>query len=309
MPLATPQITNPVESTTMNCPATSLRSTRPGGNTRRLRHLRHSALAAGLALALPAAMATTTIDWLSYAPTPTTGFTAPAQTTYPASSSPYGAVSLSYTPVSGGTITGVNTPTTMANGSIASNAYAWGTVENFGRTVTQTTDPLNQNWSVTYSFANPMQSGQSLFLGIGGLGKRDANAAEPPGVKASIVNVTSPGSFTFLGEYDNSNQYAPTTSTILNNTTLTASLRAENSLSAPGGLNPNWNTMWAVYEYKALGTVGSITFDVDQTRGDGLGLNIGFTAPVPEPHTYGLMALGLAMLGFKLRRRSGAAGS
>jgi hypothetical protein len=189
----------------------------------------------------------------------------------------------------------------MQNGNIGGNAYAWTSVENFGRTSTSPNDPINQQWSVTYSFSSAMKSGQSLVLGIGGLGKRDPNPGEAPFGLASIVNVTSPGSFTLLGEYDNSALFAPTLSTIL-----PGSLTAENSLSAPGGLNPNWNTKWAVYQYTVAsgGPVSSLTFNVAQTRGDGLGLNIGFLAPVPEPESFGLMACGLALLGVVLRRGS-----
>jgi hypothetical protein len=287
----------------MNHHTSNVRRILPNRNTR---HLRLGALAIALALALPAAKAApATIDWLSYAPTPTTGNVPPAQNLFiytSAGYNPYGPVSLSYTAVTPGMVTGVSLPGTMQNGSIASNTYNWGNVENFGRTGTNPNDPINQHWSVTYTFSIPMQAGQSLILGIGGLGRRDPNPGEANIGLASIVNVSSPGSFTLLGEYDNSAQFAPTLSTIVNG--LSGSLTAENSVSAPGGQNPNWNTKWAVYEYTALRTVSSLTFSVDQTNGDGLGMSIGFLNPVPEPQTLGLMACGLALMGLRLRRQS-----
>ena len=49
---------------------------------------------------------------------------------------------------------------------------------------------------------------------------------------------------------------------------------------------------------------------IDNNGALGMGyVDATFTAAVPEPETYGLMALGLAVLGFKLRRRSGVDGS
>lgn len=262
------------------------------------------ALAIGLALALPSAMAAPiNIDWLSYAPTPTTGFTAPTQGLYAGpSSNTYGPINLSYsTTVSSGMVTGVLLPGMMQNGNVASNAYNWGNAETFSRTSTSPSDPINQTWTVTYGFGTAMQLGDSLMLGIMGLGKRDANPGEVPGGQASIVTVNSPGTFTFLGEYDSSGLFAPTMSTITPN-----QLIAENSLSAPGGLNPNWNTKWAVYRYDANATVNSLTFQVDQTRGDGLGLNIGFVSSVPEPQSWTLLASGLALLGLRRLRKPAA---
>lgn len=278
----------------------------------RLTQLTQLAAGIGLALALPTAMAAPiTIDWLSYAPTPINGVTPPATPGPYATgtpNNPYGPVSLSYG--TGSLVTDVQTPSNILNGNVGSGSHNWGVAEIFGRTSSNANDPINQTWAVTYSFGTAMARGESLYLGIMGLGKRDANLGEANVGLATIVNVTENGDFTFLGEYDSSGLFAPTLSTITNNCASgsgPSNLRAENSLSAPGGLNPNWNTKWAVYRFDACAVVPSVNFTVNQTKGDGIGLNIGF-ANVPEPHSIALVASSLGLLALTRRRRS-AAGS
>jgi PEP-CTERM putative exosortase interaction domain len=225
-----------------------------------------------------------TIDWLDMSPT-TAGQPVPNNSSFFLAG--LGNVTVSYSIP--GTFTHARTvDASLQNGSVTSgpDTYSWAGHELFGATLTGASTA--QSWDITYTFSGPVSAG-SLYLGIAGLG---ATTQSPSGAGATVATVLQNG--TFIGDYagNPANNWGPTLFTGGPGVFL-----MQNSLAAPGGQNPHWNSQLGIVRIDDV--VSSLTVRFNQLPGDGCGVNLGYVVPAP-----GAMALlGLAGLGCGGRRR------
>lgn len=156
----------------------------------------------------------------------------------------------------------VYAPYASGNVVVGPDTYSWTNFEYFGTILNSGPDPLVPvGCTITYTFQSQLPAG-SVFVGTFGLG-----ATTSFGGGASITTVNQNG--TYFGDYDGPDNHAPTQFTGGAGT-----FSAQNSLSAPGGQNPHWNTELGVVRIDDA--VTSITVNQSQIRGDGIGVNIGF---------------------------------
>lgn len=202
----------------------------------------------------------------------------------------------------------------LQSGSVlASNpldSYSWGPQLLLGRTyLTQSLPPggvgsgLNQSWDVTYQFAQPMAAGTQLVLGVMGLGRRLPNDASEAVAELTSRATVSHGAGTavHLGDYiPGGSNWGQTSISSQGPGWFTL----ENSQIGLGGADPWWNTGLNLTIFTNPQVMNTLTVRVDQTWGDGVGVNIGFVQaiPVPEPGAWTLFAVGLGALGLLLRR-------
>lgn len=239
-----------------------------------------------LALAAGNALATNyNINWLDQSPTPFNSSVPTGSTFFLPGAGP---VTVNYTmPAVITNSRGFGSVT--SNGSVTSgpDTYSWTNHEYFGTIFTVGPDPLVPlTWRITYQFATP-QPANSIVVGTLGLG-----ATTSFGGGASTMTVLNNGAF--LGDFASPNPYGPTQFT-----PGVGLYTVQNSLAAPGGQDPHWNTPLGV----ALITdnmVSSITIEVSQIRGDGIGVNIG--SVVPTPGAAGLLGLATATIARRRRR-------
>ncbi len=213
------------------------------------------------------------IDWLNMSPVPV-GTSVPNNSVY-------------FMPGIGNVLVTYNIPTQVTNtrGQNACLAignvpgYVWNNHEFFGTIFTVGPDPLVPvTWTITYTFPGTIPPG-TLVVGTDGLG-----ATTSFGGGASIVTVNQNGAF--LGDWGNGpcGNLGPTA--FVGGPGI---FSTQNSLTAPGGLDPNWNTPLGVV--LIVDPVSSITLLVSQIRGDGIGVNIGHLTQITssKKSTWGQM--------------------
>lgn len=241
-----------------------------------------------LMLAVSAAQAANyTVNWLSYAPTPV-GTAPPFVGNYNLPG--IGNVQVSYTPNTDFIEARAQVPP-LNTGAVTfgPDTYAWTNEETLGRTNLGLSGVINSSWTVTYTFPGTVPAG-SIVLGVQGLGRRDHDPGQSPAATISQATVFQNG--TLLGDYTAAQNWGPTLFT-----PGIGVFSMMNSLTGPGGADPWWNTGLALVRIDDA--VNTLTVHIDQTMGDGLGVNIG--AIVPEPTSAALLSLAAA---FALRRRS-----
>lgn len=245
-----------------------------------------------------AAMATTsakaslyTVDWMQMTPTPFNS-APPFNGSYNLPG--IGTVQMTYAANSDFAEARLALPA-LQNGSLsyAGDTYQWGPQEVLARTNWGFSGLLNSSWFVTYTFPNTIPAGE-LILGVTGLGRRNANPGENPADTITTLSVQQNG--THFGDWTGAQNYGPTLFT-----PSAGNFTMVNSLTGFGGADPWWNTGLALVRIDDA--VSSLTVRIDQTSGDGMGLNIGRL--VPEPGTLALLVTGgLCIL---TRRRRAAA--
>jgi hypothetical protein len=140
------------------------------------------------------------------------------------------------------------------------DTYPWSNYEYFS-TISNAVNIGPDPGTVTFTLPGTLPAG-SVFIGTVGLG-----ATTSFGGGTSTTTVAQNG--TYLGEFIGDPAFGPTQ---FNPGVGTFSL--QNSLTAPGGLNPNWNTNLGVVRIDD--PVSSITVTQSGLRGDGIGVAIGF---------------------------------
>ncbi len=245
---------------------------------------------AGLALAFAASAASAsnyTVNWMPLAPTPF-GSAPPFSSSYNLPG--VGTVQMTYTAHPDFAEARLQVPA-LASGSVAfgGDNYAWSNQETLARTNWGYSGVLNSSWTVTYTFPGTVAAGQ-IVLGVQGLGRRDANPGENPADTISTATVLQNG--THLGDWTGSLNVGPTLYTPAAGT-----FSMMNSLTGPGGADPWWNTGLALVRIDD--SISSLTVHIDQTMGDGVGVNIG--SIVPEPATLALLGAG-GLLALRRRR-------
>ena len=227
------------------------------------------------------------VDWMQLAPTP---FNAAPPFSGSYNLPGIGAVQMSYSANSDFAEARLALPA-MQNGSVsyAGDTYSWGPQETLARTNWGFSGLLNSSWFVTYTFSGTVPAGQ-LVLGVQGLGRRNANANENPADTITTATVLQNG--TYFGDWTGAMNVGPTLFA-----PAAGSFTMVNSLTGAGGADPWWNTGLAVVRIDDA--ISSLTVRIDQTSGDGIGVNLGRI--VPEPGTLSLLMLGGA--GALLRRR------
>jgi hypothetical protein len=200
-----------------------------------------------------------TIDWLNMPPTPF------------GSSVPSGSVF--FVPGIGNVTVTYSIPSTftdsrlgggvLQSGNLLSGAYSWTNYESFANILNTGPDPLVPvQWTITYTFPSTLPVG-SVFVGVAGLG-----ATTSFGGGATTATVNQNGAF--LGDWTGGGgPWGPTLFT-----PGTGVFQMMNSLTAPGGQDPNWNTPLGVV--LITDPVSSVTVIFSAIRGDGVGVNIGF---------------------------------
>lgn len=230
---------------------------------------------AGLALGAvthSAMAANFTINWLDMSPTPF-GTSVPNNSVFNLAG--IGQVTVTYSIPSGFT-DARGTNAFFDNGSVQSGMYSWSNYEWFGTTNHVASDPVvTTPWRITYTFANTVNAGD-LVVGVVGLGSTTSFGG---GDSTATVNQNG----AFLGDFSSGGNFGPTMFT-----GGVGTFTMQNSLSAPGGADPHWNTPLGVVLIND--SVSSITVDFAQLSGDGVGVNIG--AVVPPPGALATMAVG-----------------
>ena len=239
-----------------------------------------AAITAPLALALAASSASAVnygITWMSLAPTPFNS-APPFNANYNLPG--VGLVNMTYTPNGDLNEARFQSPI-LNNGNTAfgPNTSAWTNYESLARVNWGFSGQIITSWTVTFTFSGTVPAG-TLALGVSGLGRRNPNIGENPADCISVATVNQNG--TFLGDYVNGG-YGPT---LFNGSVGTFNMR--NSLTGNGGADPWWNTYLSATRIDDA--VSSLTIHIDQTSGDGLGLNIGVL--VPTPGTAALLGMG-----------------
>ena len=229
--------------------------------------VRSAPVSAVVALGLVAVLATgarattETVRWLKMAPTPF-GSSVPNNSVYFVPG--VGNVTITYSLPAVMTNTRLQNAL-MLNGSVANsgNTYGWTSQEAFSTIFTVGPDPLVPlPWTITYTFPGPLPCG-SVYLGVQGLGQTTSF-----GGGKSTASVNQSG--TFLGDWSGGGNWGPTLFT-----GGTGSFSMENSLTGAGGADPWWNTQLGVVRIDDA--ISSLTVNCSQIRGDGIGLDIGFS--------------------------------
>ncbi len=214
-------------------------------------------------LASNALAATYPINWLQMAPTPF-GSTVPNNSTFFLPG--VGNVQVVYSLPPAITETRLLN-SFIASGSISSggNNYTWSNFESFATIFTAGGNPLVPlNWRITYIFPTTLPAG-SIYLGVSGLGQTTSF-----GGGASIASCNHNG--TFLGDWSGAGgPWGPTQFNVGPPFTM------KNSVNGAGGADPWWNTPLGVVRIDDA--MNTLTVDMSQIRGDGVGLNIGYSAP------------------------------
>lgn len=228
------------------------------------------------------------VNWMSLAPTPF-GSAPPFAGNYNLPG--IGTVQMTYSANPDFSEARVSVPA-LSGGAVAfaGDTYAWTPEETLGRTNLAVSGLPISTWTVTYTFPGTVPAG-TLILGVQGLGRRDANPGENPANTISVATVLQNG--THLGDWTGAQNFGPTLFT-----PSAGSFTMMNSVSGPGGANPWWNTGLALVRIDDA--VSTLTVHIDQTSGDGLGVNLGTI--IPEPTTAALFGLG-ALLGLRRRGR------
>ena len=232
-----------------------------------------------LAFGASSASVASTIDWLNMAPVQF-GSSVPNNSVYNLPG--VGNVTITYSlPAALPNNRGQNP--LMQNGNVP--GYSWTAHEQFGVTNLAPNPPfVNAAWSVTYTFPGTVAAG-TLFVGVAGLGRTTSQGG---GISTATVNQNG----SFLGDWTGGGNYGAT-QYIGGPGTFTM----QNSVTGAGGADPWWNSALGVVQI--LDPVSSLTFNMSQLPGDGVGVNIGHVAP--EPASLALLGLGgLAM--FRRRR-------
>ncbi|MCA9273677.1 MAG: hypothetical protein KDA31_11615 [Phycisphaerales bacterium] len=223
-----------------------------------------------------------TIDWLNMSPVPN-GQQVPNNSNYFLPG--LGNVNVSYN-ISSDFFHGRNVEPLLQNQGFTSgpDTYNWTNHELFAATLLTGPDPLVAvPWDVTFTFSGTVNPGQ-IYVGVAGLGSTTSS-----GGGSTIATVNQNG--TYLGEYIGPNNWGPTQFTGGPGT-----FSMQNSLSAPGGVDPHWNTGLAVVRIDDA--VSSITVHFSHIRGDGAGVNIGY---IPAPSSAALLSLS-GLVAFRRRR-------
>jgi hypothetical protein len=207
-----------------------------------------------------------TVTWLDHSPVPL-GSSIPTNSLYFLPGA--GLVTVSYA-TSGTFLDARNQISGLSNGNVTSGPdnYAWTNHENLAFTNLFSSNPIQSAFfTVTYTFATP-QPANSLVLGVVGLG---ATTSFGGGASTAFANRNG----TFLGDWAGGNPFGPTTFT-----PGVGSFLMSNSLTAPGGQNPHWNSQLGVVLINDA--ISSITIEFSVLNGDGVGVNIGSVVPAPS---------------------------
>ena len=234
----------------------------------------------------PALGANYVITWLEMSPTPFNS-TVPNASTFNLPG--VGNVTMTYNYPNYFTQTRLqNAPLTVGSLTSGGDTYSWTNSEQLATVFSDGPDPLVPiPWSVTYKFPGAQPAG-SVFLSVSGLGQTSSF-----GGGASTATVYQTGNF--IGDWSGAGgPWGPTLFTPNNPFTMS------NSLTGAGGLDPWWNTPLGVVQITDAG-VTSLTVNLSQIRGDGIGVNIGTT--LPGPSAMGVLAMALLAAG--RRRRVG----
>jgi hypothetical protein len=238
-----------------------------------LRHISTAALVMTVCLAAwssIAGAAIKTIDWLNMPPTPFGG-SVPSGSVFVVAG--IGNVTLTYT-MGANVSDGRGAGNSFLAGSVVSgpDTYQWTDFESFTTILNSGPDPIVPVMStITYTFTSQLTAG-TVYIGALGLG-----ATTSFGGGASTTTVNQNG--TFLGDYAGSGGFGAT-----QYTGGAGTFQMQNSVTAPGGLDPNWNTQLGVVRIDD--PVTSITVFQNGIRGDGIGVNIGFIPDETVPtHT------------------------
>ena len=217
------------------------------------------------------------ITWLNMAPTPVTPTTTPPTPPVPIPNNSVflnlptlGAVTMTYT-MPAGLSSGRGSEPGWVSGNVASESW---TNHEFLTTIRYSADlppPPNDQWQVTYTFANPVPA-YKLAVGVCGLGRTTSY-----GVRISTATANRNG--VFLGDWAGIPGFGATQ--VL---PFAGGFTLQNSVTGAGGANPWWNTNLAVMQITDA-NITSLTIALSQIPGDGIGVTIGefYEGCVPPP--------------------------
>lgn len=215
-----------------------------------------------------AAAATYNIDWLTMSP-PAVAGTIPNGSVY--SVTGIGNVTVTYgVPGDWAVQRGQNASFTAGSVVNGPDTYQWTDYEYVATIFTAgALGPVVG--TVTFTFPSVLPAG-SVYVGTIGLGATSDDGTGASGVSTSRVLQNG----TFLGDYNGD----PTFGASLY-TGGPGFFVVQNSQTGSGGQNPWWNSQLGVT--RVDDAVSSITVFQTALRGDGIGVNVGFTPELPTP--------------------------
>ena len=208
------------------------------------------------------------ITWLSYSPTAINS-TIPNNSVYFVPG--IGNVTVTYSFPANFSTLRAQLPSSVS-GSVTSggNTYSWTNYEYFGTIFT--TGALGPvGGTITYTFTSQLAAG-SLYVGTIGLGATSNDGTGASGQSSTVVNQNG----TFLGDFNGGDGFGASAFT-----GGVGTFTVKNSTIGAGGADPWWNTQLGVTRIND--PVTSITINQNELRGDGIGVNIGFTPDLATP--------------------------